>query len=92
MLVSFTSVSPSALREPLYIRWALKLPSRLYLTPVSIFGASRSRQCIDMHSEWHLGITYDLVEAAYVGFVYGDSTSGQVCTLFLENLRRLMTA
>ena len=24
------------------------------------------------------GITYDAVEAAYVGFCYGDSTSGQV--------------
>lgn len=27
------------------------------------------------------GITYDNVEAAYVGYCYGDSTSGQVCLL-----------
>ena len=26
----------------------------------------------------HKGITYDCIEAAYVGYCYGDSTSGQV--------------
>ena len=27
------------------------------------------------------GITYDEVEIAYVGYCYGDSTSGQVCVV-----------
>lgn len=27
-----------------------------------------------------LGITYDVVQTAVVGYCYGDSTSGQVCT------------
>jgi hypothetical protein len=27
------------------------------------------------------GITYDEIEAAFVGYCYGDSTSGQVCPI-----------
>lgn len=27
---------------------------------------------------WSSGVTYDAVEAAYVGYCYGDSTCGQV--------------
>lgn len=28
------------------------------------------------------GISYDDVQVAFVGYCYGDSTSGQVCLLF----------
>ena len=31
------------------------------------------------------GITYDSIQEAFVGFVYGDSTSGQVRTLLLSS-------
>lgn len=35
------------------------------------------------------GVTYDAVETAFVGYCYGDSTSGQVNTLIrCENIYR----
>ena len=39
----------------------------------------------------HKGITYDLVETAFVGFCYGDSTSGQVSFLSCDSPAYIFT-
>jgi len=36
-------------------------------------------------SELCLGITYDSIEAAHVGYCYGDSTTGQVLVIPRED-------
>lgn len=36
------------------------------------------RQFVQNHNSNFLGITYDAVQTAFVGYCYGDSTSGQV--------------
>jgi hypothetical protein len=37
----------------------------------------------NMHTQPATGITYDSIESAYVGYCYGDSTSGQVPLIYI---------
>lgn len=57
-------------------RWAWKPRPRLSLTQVrsSLLGTSLSPIMRIVHAS---GITYDAIEAAFVGYVYGASTCGQ---------------
>jgi acetyl-CoA acetyltransferase len=57
-------------------RWAWKPQQRLSLTQVrsSLLETSLSSLLRIVHAS---GITYDVIEAAFVGYVYGASTCGQ---------------